>query len=324
VLRRLYSAVAALWLVATIAVVAFCLIATVVVRRDDATARRAALAALNRRALISVNGDEASELLRTFVQQREALIRYPWVARSEPVFHSPRFNVDSNHPLPIRRTASPAAATKTVWLFGDSAAFGFGVPDDQTIASHLQAALARAMPQADVRVINHGHTDFGSEKQLLLFQWLLRSGARADVAVFLQDAAEAPPAANDAPAAGTNFVEPIVQVSDAFPPRRLLIALFRRFRPHPKAPPDRTAADISVIRTVASAFQVNTLFVWQPVRAAVKARPGGGNDVIDLSSLFATAPPNSVYLDSHHYGDAASRALADSIAGALLQRGAIR
>ena len=77
----------------------------------------------------------------------------PWVGFSERPFHSAKLNIDDAVPLPVQRSTEPPSSQgaanavgsngiaaiheKTIWLFGDSTMFGWGVPDEQTIASHL-------------------------------------------------------------------------------------------------------------------------------------------------------------------------------------------
>lgn len=71
-----------------------------------------------------------------------------------------------------------------VFLFGGSTTFGYGVPDDQTIASHLQELLARVGDQ-EVRVYNFGRGAYYSTQERIAFEKLLTLGYVPDLAVFI-------------------------------------------------------------------------------------------------------------------------------------------
>jgi hypothetical protein len=145
---------------------------------------------LRPQALHRMSADQAARFFKEFDRMGEAetFIFQPWVAFSERVFHSEKLNVDVASPLPLRRTRNVSGRSGpplVIWAFGGSTMFGWGVPDDQTIASHLANALSRALPQRSVSVINHGHAFFFSSQELALFEMLLRRGEKCDVAVFL-------------------------------------------------------------------------------------------------------------------------------------------
>jgi hypothetical protein len=221
----------------------------------------------------------------------------PWVGFSERVFHSDKLNVDQGVPLPRRRSVAPAAATqvkgkKVIWMFGGSTMFGWGVPDDQTIPSHLARILAARMPDQEIRVVNNGHCFFYSSQEVLLFQMMLRAGQSCDVAVFLdglneinpgwEDGKELPSLAGRAAKAFareqafTRSDGQYLAVSPQFPPFRLGRAL--GFGKPPEAPPLNeevmNAVVANVIRTypfnvelarrTAAMKGIKPLFVWQP------------------------------------------------------------
>src|SRR5262245_19902903 len=146
--------------------------------------------ALHPRALHRMTTEEAKTFFEAFdrMGESETYLYQPWVEFSERVFHSDRLNVDEATPLPIRRTwRAPGNSQEPliVWAFGGSTMFGWGVPDDETIASHLAKILSRTLPERAVTVVNHGHSYFFSSQELALFQTLLRRGGRGDFAVFL-------------------------------------------------------------------------------------------------------------------------------------------
>jgi len=78
----------------------------------------------------------------------------------------------------------PEKEALSVFVFGGSTAFGYGVRDEDTIASFLQERLRQATGQK-VAVYNFGRGFYYSSQELLLFLRLLQQGAVPDVAVFI-------------------------------------------------------------------------------------------------------------------------------------------
>ena len=71
-----------------------------------------------------------------------------------------------------------------VFLFGGSTAFGYGVPDDETVASYLQGYLREsAAPRACV--YNFGRSSYISEQERVLLEELLVDGFVPNLAVFM-------------------------------------------------------------------------------------------------------------------------------------------
>ncbi len=83
----------------------------------------------------------------------------------------------------------PDPEALNVFLYGGSTAFGYGVPDDLTVAAHLQRHLAdrigRSGFERPVRVYNFGRAGYFSTQERLLFERQLAFGTGPDVAVFL-------------------------------------------------------------------------------------------------------------------------------------------
>lgn len=75
-------------------------------------------------------------------------------------------------------------ANYNIFVFGGSTTFGYGVADDQTIASHLQEHL-KTIHGKPVKVYNFGRGYYYSTQERILFQELLLAGARPDMAVFI-------------------------------------------------------------------------------------------------------------------------------------------
>jgi hypothetical protein len=99
-------------------------------------------------------------------------------------------NVDQDG---IRRTAKPevtssapaAAPAKkhVIWLFGGSAAWGWGARDEHTIASELAHELAQA--GFTVEVVNRAQIGYVSTQETLALYDELRRGGKPDAVVFL-------------------------------------------------------------------------------------------------------------------------------------------
>ena len=85
-------------------------------------------------------------------------------------------------PTPNQAAWPPEDGT-AVFLFGGSTTMGAGVPDDQTVGAHLQAALARCNPS--VKLYNFGRGFYFSTQERILFEQLLVQGHRPALAVFL-------------------------------------------------------------------------------------------------------------------------------------------
>ncbi|MGD1809647.1 SGNH/GDSL hydrolase family protein [Dapis sp. BLCC M126] len=71
-----------------------------------------------------------------------------------------------------------------IFIFGGSTTFGYGVKDEQTVASYLQEFLSNKL-ERNVKVYNFGRGNYYSTQELILLQRLLVSGFIPDVAVFV-------------------------------------------------------------------------------------------------------------------------------------------
>jgi hypothetical protein len=71
-----------------------------------------------------------------------------------------------------------------IFVFGGSTTFGYGVADDQTVASYLQEEFAVQL-SSDIRVYNFGRGFYYSTQERILFEQLLTSGFIPDAAIFI-------------------------------------------------------------------------------------------------------------------------------------------
>lgn len=79
----------------------------------------------------------------------------------------------------------PSPDEFNVFLFGGSTTFNYGVPDHETIASHLQLAMSEAGLGRPVRVYNFGRGLYHSSLERVLFEKLLAEGHVPNLAIFL-------------------------------------------------------------------------------------------------------------------------------------------
>jgi lysophospholipase L1-like esterase len=208
-------------------------------------------------------------------------------------------NVDSNgFRLTKNQGPWPPEREKylTAFLFGGSTTFGVGVPDDQTIASYLQALLATAGLAREARVYNFGQGGYYSTQERIFFEKLITAGRRPEMAIFIDGLNDAH-RYDDRPASASRVEEALAGKSSAPPPKILIkvpmvraaLAIRKRLgfsennavnEEHGMAAMDRVAChdeatfqnvinryveNKKMIETVAAAYGVKTAFVWQPV-----------------------------------------------------------
>jgi hypothetical protein len=86
------------------------------------------------------------------------------------------------------QTAAPWPPVReefTVFVFGGSTTFGFGLPDEQTLVSALEKKLAEHYRDRVVRCYNFGRGYYFSAQERALFESLLADGLAPDLAVFV-------------------------------------------------------------------------------------------------------------------------------------------
>jgi len=264
--------------------------------------------------------------------------------------------------MPTRRTWQDSekrgGQPLVIWMFGGSTMFGWGVPDDQTIASHLARILSHALPERSVTVINQGHSYFFSSQELALFQTLLRRGERCDVAVFLDGLNEAfVYSLEDAPAFSNRMRSAFEQeqsrnptaathffwISRQFPPLKLLASIKNRLvgqrtadaiplltHSEPTYDPVRKyQLNMAAEAALGNTQGIKTLFFWQPVPDDPDYAPQRelargiresvhSNNFYFVADMFSGVDPADVYVDQHHYGDTACERVAEVIAKEIL------
>ena len=112
---------------------------------------------------------------------------YPYVYWKISPQSSPFLNVDQqgdrltwNKPPRDRRNGQPLL---TIFTFGGSTTWGYGVRDDSTVASLLSKRLAEKTDY-NAEVFNYGQIGYVSTQEVLLLYELLSQGLRPDVVIF--------------------------------------------------------------------------------------------------------------------------------------------
>jgi lysophospholipase L1-like esterase len=145
------------------------------------------------------------------IREQEALpsVAYrPYVVWESRPTSGRYFNVGEDG---LRRTHynSDSADALQVWMFGGSTMFGYGAPDDETIASHL----ARRMNQAlgPTRVRNFGQGGWVSTQELIRLLRELQTGRRPDLVVFYDGYNDSVSARNWPQVPGSHFQLEIIR-----------------------------------------------------------------------------------------------------------------
>ena len=184
---------------------------------------------------------------------------------------------------------------RTVFVFGGSTTFGYGVRDEDTVVSHLQPLLDTEPGSRPVRLYNFGRGYYFLSVERILFQQLLSAGFVPDAAVFIDGLNDFAYASGE-PAGADRFRKAVEGGSSS---RTNLEAIVQRlpattlarhgmeklgFRRHDD-PDDEASSGITetargkaiqgvirryvddkkMIETLATPYGVATSFVWQPV-----------------------------------------------------------
>ena len=170
-----------------------------------------------------------------------------------------------------------------VFVFGGSTTYGYGLPDDQTIASYLSDCVAAGHSPVPVAVYNFGRGSYFSSQELLLFQQLLKAGHVPRLAIFIDGLNDFDHPAGEPRFAG-NFRR--FMAGQAPPSGRWdyipVVAMARKLSERWQKPQvvklpdfadqatlqgviDRWLANKKMIESIAGGFGVRTIFVWQPV-----------------------------------------------------------
>ena len=231
----------------------------------------------------------------------------PWVGFRETPRTGRYINVSTDG---FRHTkGSPTEPDHWVFLLGGSTTFGYGVADDQTIASFLQERLTGIFGEKTFGVRNFGRAYYFSSQEYVLLWTLLRRGAKPSMVIFLDGAnelQEEPYYANemremfsryqdesvgDAPI-GRLLADLAVQ-APVYPYLQRLGGTSSRMEGAERIRPDAPAGEIAaqyeaantMIRVICERYGVEPFFVVQPI-------PGYRNTFGTHVFLPEPLPPN--------------------------------
>ncbi len=189
----------------------------------------------------------------------------------------------------------PATGGRSVFVFGGSTTFGYGVADAETLPAALERRLAERGEA--VTVYNFGRGFYDSNHELMLFVQLLWRGHVPDAAVFVDGTNEFRTMGETAllqtavleqhfdRAKSTDGWQPLMAAIRRSPLARLVDWLEARFvgktpgggrqagslqagpedRARAEAVLDRYAANMRMARALAEAYGVEIVFAWQPI-----------------------------------------------------------
>ncbi len=172
-----------------------------------------------------------------------------------------------------------------IFVFGGSTTFGYGVPDNDTIPSHLQAALRlKGSCERPINVYNFGRANYYSTQERLLFEQVLASGIKPDVALFIDGLNEFFHLENEPKFTGQLsyfMVEGDLQLAWRAAKTIPILAVLKEMRSQfgdstevaPTAVPeekleavvDRYLMNKRLIENLADEFGIQAFFVFQPV-----------------------------------------------------------
>lgn len=301
---------------------------------------------------------EVDRLLQETWSRRSHMPYEPFVQYREAPSSGKYVNVSSHG---FRKSWSqspwpPSPENLNVFFFGGSTTFGYGVPDEQTIASFLAREVES---EKAVAVYNFGRAGYQSRQEAYLFQQLVSDGHDIDFAIFIDGLNEFTFSILQFTKRLQKFMEnKTAQPPSRFPMKRLADAIRRRLSPAPEAPavepslPPDTETILSryegsgrLIRAVAEAYGVKPIFVWQPtpgygidldsypfapdglgraercregykIMAARLDRESAGKHILWCADLHDTVKP-PMYVDRVHYTPNMNRAIAQRIVAAI-------
>jgi lysophospholipase L1-like esterase len=222
----------------------------------------------------------------------------------------------------------------SIFFFGSSTAFGYGVQDSETISSYFQELFPRTGLKRIPLVYNFGRGHYYSTEERILFEQLVAKGYAPDMAIFLDGLNEFFFYNDDGTAVSDRF-EKLLRgdVQKLFlrelRKRSLILRTLRDTRKKVKrfftkdfarkrmarysADPsrlqqiiDRYMTNKKLIEAVGTAYNVRTVFVWEPIptyRYDLALHPfakeGFGRQVYSQSGY----PMMAEYLKSHNPGN---------------------
>lgn len=167
-----------------------------------------------------------------------------------------------------------------IFLFGGSTLFGYGVTDEETIASQLQALLQNDIQKKHVRIYNFGCGHYYSTQERILFTKLLSHGFVPNLVIFI-DGLNDFLRINDEPEFSNDFRKifenSVQKIKSSYAEDNSTIKkisnLIRRSAPSYTLETESYADTVikiysqnkKISEAIANAYAIQTLFIWQPI-----------------------------------------------------------
>jgi hypothetical protein len=205
----------------------------------------------------------------------------PYTQFKEKPFTGQSVNVDPRGFRPVKDQGPwpPDPKRTNIFVFGGSTTFGYGVPDGDTIPSHLQDLLSSKYP-GRIKVYNFGRGGYISVQERVLLEKLILQGIVPDIAVFIDGLNDL--AHEDDRPAHTRELTKFMDEGEKSPLRKCIMQMpiLKLITDSRKKPEDRETCDskrsisdllrrykinMEMIQSTSSHFKIKPLFVWQPV-----------------------------------------------------------
>jgi len=238
--------------------------------------------------------DWAKEFWQDEFLRNQALHVYvPFRLWSVTNWHGKYTNNDAGPRGVWRRTLNPSNCDPihalSVWTFGGSTMWGYGVPDWATIPSYLSREL-NGSSQNCVVVSNFGVEGYVNDQELLALQEQLKVGAHPDIVVFYDGVNDSALAWNPAGPPPAHFLFQTIksrvegsvsgrldflktsytmhlarEILSKIRPRRSFAALISRSQPNVALVLDNYEANLRIARALSNAYQFKLYCFWQPI-----------------------------------------------------------
>lgn len=214
----------------------------------------------------------------------------------------------------------PSPSHFNIFLFGGSTTFGYGQPDNQTIASHLQT-LANEHLTLNVRVYNFGRGFYFSTQERVLFDRMAAAiGDRINLAIFIDGLNDAYIGSSDEPVFTEDYRDLVRtggndSLMHRIPLMRMAQSLQARMGPVTKPPThhdentptaviERLTRNKSEVEAIANAVpqrSIKTMFILQPVAPFAESfeRHPFANTIEDFGPHVMAARVYRFIADSH-------------------------
>jgi lysophospholipase L1-like esterase len=244
--------------------------------------------------LVAVHPDLSRDQIGTLIAETRKITQgyEPYTQFKENPYRSEFVTVDQRGFRPIKNQAPwpPPKGELTIFVFGGSTTFGYGVADELTIASQMQERL-RKTGSAKANVYNFGRGSYMSIQERILFETLLMKGFVPDIAIFIDGLNDLCYA--DGEPARTKDLKKFMAEGDTSPTQKVLgqlpVTRALRILVSGEAEDSRTGRDKAagltrseilksaqkvinryrdnkkITEAVSKAFGVKSIFVWQPI-----------------------------------------------------------